>query len=375
MRKITTLLLSATLLCACDTSKPTPSASSTSLKSNICMDCGFDTFFAVQGMPLEQDEFNSIFKEASEDFSYYNKLFDIYNDYDGINNIKTINDNAGIQPVEVDPVIIEMLEEAKYFYDLSNGEFDVTIGALLHVWHNYREEGITLNTNGEKGNVPTLDELEQASINKGWDHVLIDTEQNTVYIDDTHISLDVGGIAKGFATEKIAQSLESEGISTGAINAGGNNRTLGQKYDGSNWRVGIQNPKGSDSILVVNMDGKCSFVTSGDYERYYEATDGNKYHHIIDPETLFPATNFHSVSIITEESGVADCLSTTLFTLSYEEGLKVLDTYRKEHPGTFIEAIWIMDEDKDIDTEYKHVTNNQLIVYSEGLKDKLTWVD
>ena len=76
------------------------------------MDCGFDTFFAVQGMPLEQDEFNSIFKEASEDFSYYNKLFDIYNDYDGINNIKTINDNAGIQPVEVDPVIIEMLEEA-----------------------------------------------------------------------------------------------------------------------------------------------------------------------------------------------------------------------------------------------------------------------
>ena len=60
---------------------------------------------------------------------------------------------------------------------------------------------------------------------------------------------------------------------------------------------------------------------------------------------------------------------------AYEEGLKVLDTYRNEHPGTFIEAIWIMDEDKDIDTEYKHITNNQLIVYSEGLKDKLTWVD
>ena len=110
-----------------------------------------------------------------------------------------------------------MLEEAKYFYDLSNGEFDVTIGALLHVWHNYREEGITLNTNGEKGNVPTLDELENASINKGWNHVLIDTEKNTVYIDDTHISLDVGGIAKGFATEKIAQSLESEDITTGCL--------------------------------------------------------------------------------------------------------------------------------------------------------------
>lgn len=326
-------------------------------------------------MPLEQDEFDSVFTEASNDFSYYNKLFDIYNDYEGINNIKTINDNAGIQPVEVDPVIIEMLQEAKYFYDLSNGEFDITIGALLKVWHNYREEGINLNTEGKKGNIPTEEELEEASTHKGWEHVQIDEENNTVYIDDSSISLDVGGIAKGFSTEKIAQSLASEGIITGAINAGGNNRTLGTKYDGSNWRVGIQNPNGSDSILVVNMDGKCSFVTSGDYERYYVATDGNSYHHIVDPETLYPAKYFHSVSIITEDSGVADCLSTTLFTLSYKDGLKVLAAYKKDHPDTFLEAIWIMDEDTEIDTEYKHVTDNQLIVYSEGLEGKLTWVD
>ncbi len=375
MKKIISLLLSATLLVACDASSATPTSSTTSLKSNICMDCGFDTFFAVQGMPLEQDEFDSVFTEASNDFSYYNKLFDIYNDYEGINNIKTINDNAGIQPVEVDPVIIEMLQEAKYFYDLSNGEFDITIGALLKVWHNYREEGIDLNTEGKKGNLPTEEELEEASTHKGWEHVQIDEENNTVYIDDSSISLDVGGIAKGFSTEKIAQSLASEGITTGAINAGGNNRTLGQKYDGSNWRVGIQNPNGSDSILVVNMDGKCSFVTSGDYERYYVATDGNSYHHIVDPETLYPAKYFHSVSIITEDSGVADCLSTTLFTLSYEDGLKVLAAYKEDHPDTFLEAIWIMDEDTEIDTEYKHVTDNQLIVYSEGLEGKLTWVD
>ncbi len=375
MKKIISLLLSAALLVACNASSVTPTSSTTSLKSNICMDCGFDTFFAVQGMPLEQDEFDSVFTEASNDFSYYNKLFDIYNDYEGINNIKTINDNAGIQPVEVDPVIIEMLQEAKYFYDLSNGEFDITIGALLKVWHNYREEGIDLNTEGKKGNIPTEEELEEASTHKGWEHVQIDEENNTVYIDDSSISLDVGGIAKGFSTEKIAQSLASEGITTGAINAGGNNRTLGTKYDGSNWRVGIQNPNGSDSILVVNMDGKCSFVTSGDYERYYVATDGNSYHHIIDPETLYPAKYFHSVSIITEDSGVADCLSTTLFTLSYEDGLKVLAAYKEDHPDTFLEAIWIMDEDTEIDTDYKHVTDNQLIVYSEGLEGKLTWVD
>ena len=163
MKKMISLLICATLLAACNSSTSTPTSSTTtSLKSNICMDCGFDTFFAVQGMPLEQDAFDSVFTEASEDFSYYNKLFDIYNDYDGINNIKTINDHAGIDPVEVDPVIIEMLQEAKYFYDLSDGEFDITIGALLRVWHNYREEGIELNTDGKKGNLPTTEELEAA---------------------------------------------------------------------------------------------------------------------------------------------------------------------------------------------------------------------
>ena len=378
-KNITAALMSAIILTACSntttTSTPAATTSSTSLKSNICMDCGFDTFFALQGMPLEQDEFDTVFEEASDDFSYYNKLFDIYNDYEGINNIKSINDNAGVQAVEVDPVIIEMLEEAKYFYELSNGEFDVTIGALLKVWHNYREEGITLNNNGEKGNLPTDEELQTASKYKGWDHIQIDSENNTVYIDDSNISLDVGGIAKGFTTEKIAESLKSEGITTGAINAGGNNKTLGTKYNGSNWRVGIQNPNGSDSLLVVNMDGECSFVTSGDYERYYIASDGNTYHHIIDPETLYPARNYHSVSIITKDSGVADCLSTTLFTLSYEEGLELIQTYKEDHPDAFLEAIWIMDEDTEIDSDYKHVTDNQLIVYTDGLEGKLSWTD
>lgn len=376
-RKRLSLFISLALLSACTntTATPTASTTTTSVKSNMCFDCGFDTFFALQGMPLEDEEFNEVFTEASETFSYYNKLFDIYNDYDGINNIKTINDNAGIQAVEVDDVIIEMLNEAKYFYELSDGEFDITMGALLKVWHNYRDEGIDLNAENKYGKVPTLEELEEAAQYSGWEYVEIDEENNTVYITDSNVSLDVGGIAKGFTTEKIAQQLENEGYTTGAVNAGGNNRTLGQKYNGSAWNVGIQNPKGSDSLLVVSYDGKCSFVTSGDYERYYVAEDGNSYHHIIDPETLYPAVNFHSVSIITEDSGVADCLSTTLFTLSYEEGLEVLNKYKEEHPDTFLEAIWILDEDSEIDTEYKHVSDEQLIVYTEGLEGMLTWID
>ncbi|MBP3891784.1 MAG: FAD:protein FMN transferase [Solobacterium sp.] len=342
-------------------------------KSNICIDCGFDTFFSIQGYVGEQETFDTLFKEASEEFKHYNDLFDIYYEYPNLNNLKTINQQAGIEPVKVDPIIIELLEEAKHYYDLSGGQFDITMGTLLKVWHTYRSEGISLNEDGEYGEVPPQELLEKQSQYRGWEHIHIDKEKSTVYIDDPNISLDVGGIAKGFATEKIAEKLIQEGAKNGAVNAGGNNRTLGQKADGTSWRVGIQNPAHSGSLLTISIDGECSFVTSGDYERTYVASDEKSYHHIIDPHTLYPATYYHSVSIVTTDSGAADCLSTTLFTMPYEEGLKLIETFRKEHPEDRLEVIWILDETSPIQTDNKKVIDGQLVVYTEGLKDVIKW--
>ncbi len=342
--------------------------------SNISLDSGFDTFISLQETTSSKTDFDSHFQEVTDLFSYYNSLFDIYKDYDGINNIKTINENAGIQPVKVDSAIIEMLNKAKDFYDLTDGEFDVTMGALLKVWHTYREEGITLNEDGEYGNVPTQSELEAAAEHSGWDSIIIDEDASTVYISDPDVQLDVGGIAKGFATEKAAQILENENVTHAAINAGGNNRTLGPKADGSAWRVGIQNPGGEGSLAVVAIDGTNSFVTSGDYERYYVAEDGNTYHHIIDPSTLYPASHFHSVTIITPDSGDADCLSTSLFTLDYEAGLKLIQAYKEAHPGTTLEAVWIMDSASAPESEYSMVSGDYTIVYTSGLRDKITKV-
>ena len=119
------------------------------------------------------------FKDSTILLRYYNQLFDIYNDYDGINNLKTVNDNAGIKPVKVDKPIIDMLHMAKAFYDYSNGEFDITMGALLKVWHKYREEGIKLNAEKQLGNLPPEEELTQAAGCKGWDNVVINDEEST----------------------------------------------------------------------------------------------------------------------------------------------------------------------------------------------------
>lgn len=375
MKKILqkSMIVAFAFLLGCAQATPSEPVETQKLRSDMCFDCGFDTFLQLTGFPLEEEEFKEVFQESSDLFRHYNDLFDIYNDYEGINNIKTINDNAGIAPVTVEQPIIDLLKEAKEYYLLSDGNFDITMGNLLRIWHNYRTEGIELNQSQKPGHTPSSEELQEASLHKGWDQIIINEEEGTVFIQDKEISLDVGAIAKGFATELIARHLEEKGYHTGAINAGGNNRTLGQKPNGQPWRIGIQNPEAQGPLFTIEMDGTCSFVTSGDYERFYVSEDGNAYHHIIDPKTSFPATHYHSVSIVTQDSGMADCLSTTLFTLSYEEGLQLIDSFKQAHPDKILEVAWIMDKDKEIDTTHKKLVGEQLVVYTEGLEGKIIW--
>ncbi len=370
--RLLTCLLALTLA-GCSSSSTSSTSSEVPLYSNLSADAGFDTVFYYQEYNTDTEASQEHFELATQLFTYYNNLFDIYNDYEGVNNLKTVNDNAGIQPVEVDEDLIEMLQLAQQFNTWSQGEFDITIGSLLQVWHEYREEGLELNENGEYGNLPTDEELSEASQYSGWDKVEIDDENNTVYITDENVSLDVGGIAKGFATEKIAQKIESlDNVGTVTINAGGNNRTIGTKPDGSNWRVRIQNPDGGSKLIIVSQEGSMSFVTSGDYERFYYGPDGISYHHIIDPETLYPATKYRSVSIITKDSGAADCLSTTLFTLSIEDGQKVLEEYETA-TGETVNAIWIMDEDQKTDGPNLTAHMGFYIAYTEGLNNHITF--
>jgi thiamine biosynthesis lipoprotein len=364
---IFTLLL--LLISACQ-----PKPEKLEMFNSVSLSAGFDTYISVSVATSSQEEFDKIFNEVVEDFQYLNKLFDIYNNYEGVNNIKTINDNAGIKPVKVDPIIIDMLELSKEYYDISNHEFDITLGPVLKIWHNYRDEGLTLMQEGKFGNIPSLEELQEAYTCVGWDLVEINKEDSTVYLNKECASLDVGGIAKGFATEYIAKKLEDKNIKVGFIDAGGNNRTINTKLDNSPWRVGIQHPLGGDgALLVVNKEGSSSFVTSGDYQRYYIAEDGNQYHHIIDPSTLFPANHFHSVTVITKDSGIADALSTTLFTVDYETGMEIVEEFKKNHPNETLDVIWTMNKNIEINSDYVKEIDGFKVVYTKDLEDKLTW--
>jgi thiamine biosynthesis lipoprotein len=266
----------------------------------------------------------------------YHELYDIYNDYEGINNIKTINDNAGKAPVKVDQRIIDLLKFSKEAYDLSGGEVNVAFGSVLAVWHEYREAGID---DPDLAKVPPMELLQEKAKHTDINKMIIDEKNSTVYLEDSEMRLDVGAIAKGYATEQVAQIMIEKGYTDGLFSVGGNVRAIGSRGKNDPWNVGIQNPdkESEESYLhVMNLDN-LSLVSSGDYERYY-MVDGKRYHHIIDPKTLMPADYFRAVSIITEDSGLADALSTTIFNMPYEDGLKLIESL----PNT--EALWVMKD-------------------------------
>jgi thiamine biosynthesis lipoprotein len=266
-------------------------------------------------------------------FLELHKLYDIYNDYNGINNIKTINDNAGIKPVKVDQKIIDLLKFAKNAYDLTSGQMNVAFGAVTSVWHDYREDG---TNDPDNAKLPPMELLKEKNTHTDINKVIINEKDSTVYLEDPEMSLDVGAVGKGFATERVAELAYKNGFKSGSISVGGNVRTLGPKADtGEDWKIGIQNPdleSENKNLYILNLNNM-SLVTSGVYERYY-TVDGKQYHHIIDPDTLMPATYFLSVSIVTKDSGMADALA-KIFNMSYEDGLKLIESI----PDT--EALWV----------------------------------
>lgn len=313
----------------------------------------FDTMTQIVAYSDSKELFTKYSQSIHDNLKEYNDLYDIYHDYKGINNIKTINDNAGVKPVKVDKRIIDLLQLGKDKYKSTNGKLNIAMGSVLKIWHKYREDGLNDEANAK---LPPMSQLQEAARHTDINKVIIDKENSTVFLQDKDMSIDVGAIGKGYATEQVAQMAIKEGFTSGLISVGGNIRAIGTKGENNEpWNLGIQNPdkeSKNTNLCTVNLSDK-SLVTSGDYERYY-TVNGKNYHHIIDPNTLFPANYFHSVTIICKDSGMADALSTAVFNMPFDEGLKYINSM----PDT--EAMWVMEngEIKYSDNFKKYIKNN-----------------
>ena len=236
----------------------------------------------------------------------------------------------------------ELILKALEFSRLSEGRFDISIEPCVSLW-DFRSE--------DRGVLPDADALAAAAEKVDWTR--IDVNEDGVLIPEG-MSIDLGAIAKGYISDRIADFLIAGGVESALLNVGGNVRTVGLKPDGSNWRIGIQDPEGvrDQSIVgVVALDND-AVVTSGIYERGF-TLDGVVYHHILDPETGWSVQNeLAGVSIVADEACTADALSTTVFTMGLEEG------------SSFIEAL------EGVDAIF--VTREGDVSWTTGLNDKFS---
>jgi thiamine biosynthesis lipoprotein len=296
----------------------------------------FDTKTTIVAYTDDKKEFEKYSRLIYDKLNEYHQLYDIYNNYDGINNLKTVNDNAGRSPVKVDKRIIDLLQFSKQWYEKTGGKVNVAFGSVLRIWHDYRQRGID---DPDSAQLPPMDMLEEAARHTDINRIIINEEESTVYLEDPEMSIDVGSIAKGYATEQVSRIAAEAGFTSGLISVGGNVRAIGTKKAGAEqWNVGIQNPEESEdmpNLHILNISD-ASLVTSGIYERYY-TVGGINYHHIIDPDTLFPSTGYKSVSILCRDSGIADALSTAVFNMDIGDGMKFIESLDG------VEAFWVLD--------------------------------
>lgn len=288
----------------------------------------FDTVTQIVGYAENEDIFLAEAETIRGRLQEYHELYDIYHTYAGLNNLKTVNDNAGIAPVEVDARIIDLLNLAGELYEKSGGAVNVAMGSVLKLWHASREAGINDPLSAA---LPDTQDLNDTAGHCDFSGVAIDRVNSTVYLPDQKQSLDVGAIAKGYALERVCAELDLPMI----VSLGGNVRAVGAKPDGTPWIVGVDDPNSDGFLHTLYVPGG-SVVTSGDYQRYY-TVDGVRYHHIIDPQTLYPAVRYRAVTVLCESSGIADGLSTALFNMSTEDGEALLDTYSAS-------AMWVLPD-------------------------------
>lgn len=301
----------------------------------------FDTVITILAYAQDLDSFEQVTKQAEASFWRYHQLFDKYSPYEGIVNVYTLNREAAKAPQHVSDELFSLLKYAKSMYPATEGRVNIALGAVLGIWHEARD---TAEADPDQAYLPDMAALKEAATHCNIDDLVLNEQEKTVFFADPLLQLDVGAVAKGYAVELVAQEMLNSNMPSFIINGGGNIRAGQPPMDGrANWGVAIQDPDGfalsdaNSDILDVLFLHDCSVVTSGDYQRYY-LYEGQRYHHIISPDSLMPPSYFRSVSVITQDSGYADLLSTALFLMPYEEGRAFVEALPD------VEALWVLND-------------------------------
>lgn len=273
-----------------------------------------------------------------------NRVFDIATEYDRIYSSKqTYGEVYRLNQTGFtdNPDIYAMLKEADFYNRATSGAFDYTLFPLIKLW------------NIENASSPPYNEDVVNALKKcGTDKVSF---ENGKVILSENAAVDVGGIAKGKILQLISEYLDSQGIDDFIINGGGDIVLSGLFNGKRKWNIAIKDPFSENNAIGYIQTTDVTIVTSGDYERFYVAANGNRYHHILNPKTGYPAqSGVSSVTVISSDSVCADALSTSLFVMGKDAGIEFVNKYENA------EAIFVGKDN-----------GYQFITYSSGISEKL----
>ena len=292
-----------------------------------------DTNVTVKMVTDDQEKAESISRKVFQEMDEIAQTMD--RGVEG-SDIWKINRYAGIKPVEVSSETMMLLEKAVEVGEETDGAFDITIAPLVDLWGFYDPEGRDMK---DRVRVPEAEEIEEVLSLIDYSKVELHKETREVYLPKEDMQLELGGIAKGFVVDRGVEVLQEEGLENAFINAG-DIRVMGENEDGEPWRIGIRKPHGQSGELLGELKLTDAGVdTSGNYERYFEE-DGKKYHHILDPQSGFPAPDLHSVTGVSSCATRADALSTAAFIMGPQKGLN----FAEEAPD--LEAVLVKEDDE-----------------------------
>lgn len=256
---------------------------------------------------------------STEGFLEIRRLEALLSTWIGSSELSAVNAAAGKAPVRVSPDTLSVVKLALQVAKMTGGAFNIAIGPAVDLWN------VT-----EKQNIPAAEELQLVRNRIELEAVHVDDVKHTIFLERAGMRIDVGGIAKGYAADRVVMRMKEAGATGGIVALSGDIKAFGRLPKGEKFTVGIQHPrKPGEILLVIDLDNE-AISTAGDYERYFER-DGVRYHHILDPATLQPARECQSVSIIAKEGVWADGLDTGVFVLGPEHGMRLIEKLRDVH--------------------------------------------
>ena len=296
----------------------------------------FDSYYSLTVYTDSQEKFDDYAALCRAILTEYHQLFDSYHTYDGVVNLKSINEADGT-PLTVSPKLFEFLTFSREIHDLTHGYTNIAMGSVIALWQHAREQANA----GLEAVPPSEQAITDALTHTALSSLQMTEDSFSVAVSDPQMSLHAGAIGKGYAAQKTAKALQDAGCSSFLLDLGGNVVAYGQKPGNEPWRVGIRTPDGHAGYDgSITLSGT-ALVTSGSYERYFMA-NGVRYHHILHPETGFPSQDFVSVSVLCHNSALADALSTALFSMPLSDGMALIETFADT------EAVWMLSDGQTV---------------------------